>query len=317
MIMEQLYILNEDFFDEINIDVKTEEDLKSDYQVDSDIFIVINNSAKSYVKQKIIPFLKISNVAYNVFYDDLPDEKYKPHIGDNKFLLIIDFNTFNRYSLFNKFFQLMSHLYYMIYKFDSETKKEIFMDYNDILLCINNDKYKGHQKAYNEIKKSFIEQMPSGHIDLTHIDVSELLDLKFSDLYYGELDEIKTIDITGWNLKKCRQLSFESLYYLEEIKGLEDLDVSNINTMCDMFYECNSLTNNDFSKWNVSKCKSFNAMFSNCNAIEELDLSSWNTEKARDTEYMFSNMETLKKVNLTGWNTKNLINMNFMFCYSK
>ena len=97
---------------------------------------------------------------------------------------------------------------------------------------------------YNEDKE---------YLDCTNIDVSKCTSMTglFSNISNASV--VKTIDITGWDTSNVTDMGsmFEGLSKLEEIKGIEDIDISKVQWMTCMFKECESLKL-DLSGWNVS-----------------------------------------------------------------
>ena len=90
---------------------------------------------------------------------------------------------------------------------------------------------------------------------------------------------------------------FNHILHLNEIIGIENLDVSNVTDMACMFYKCKNLKKLDLSKWNVSKCIDFNEMFFGCNKLKTTgDLSNWKIHKEADLQYMFAYTTNLSDI---------------------
>ena len=62
---------------------------------------------------------------------------------------------------------------------------------------------------------------------------------------------------------------------LTEIVGIENLDVSNVTDMKQMFYNSSALTELDLSLWDVSNVTDMEQMFYNCNSLNYLNISNW------------------------------------------
>ena len=62
---------------------------------------------------------------------------------------------------------------------------------------------------------------------------------------------------------------------LTEIVGIENLDVSNVTDMKQMFYNCSALTELDLSLWDVTNVTDMTDMFYNCNNLNYLNISNW------------------------------------------
>ena len=150
-------------------------------------------------------------------------------------------------------------------------------------------------KSFDELRKIIedryeklgpgTEQKP---IDFNDIDFSNL-DSFFNDINAGIFEEtkFKYIDISGW-------------------------DVSNIKSMCGMFYDCKELKSvGDISKWNVSKVTNMAHMFNYCKKFNQ-DISKWNVSNVTDMEFMFYNCQSFNQ-DLSGWDVSKVKNNVLMF----
>ncbi len=132
---------------------------------------------------------------------------------------------------------------------------------------------------------------------------------------------------------------FYRCYNLSEIKGIENLntenvesmewmfacctnlstlDLSSFNTgsvenMSDMFYCCSGLSNLNLNGFNTSNVKDMSGMFCRCGSLTSLDLSSFDTRNVTDMSYMFYGNNKLAQINLSSFNTAKVIDMQGMF----
>ena len=85
------------------------------------------------------------------------------------------------------------------------------------------------------------------------------------------------------NRKELKKLINQRIKTLGPNCDLNDIDVSKIDDMSNMFFY--SPFNGDISKWNMSRVKNMNAMFqfSNFNG----DISNWNVSKVKTMTSMF------------------------------
>ena len=104
-------------------------------------------------------------------------------------------------------------------------------------------------------------------------------------------------------IKKCDK---------EECYPLENLDVSEIEDMTDIFYF--SYYNGDLSKWDVSNCKDMYAMFKNSDFNND-SLNNWDVSKVETMEYAFS--RTKFNGDLSNWNVSNCQNFKSIFSFSE
>lgn len=91
--------------------------------------------------------------------------------------------------------------------------------------------------------------------------------------FYG-MTNITELDITGLNtsMNESVQCMFSESNKLENIYGIQNLDVSNCNNFTAMFYNCSKLNNIDISRWDTSKATNMNAMFAGCTLLNNLDI---------------------------------------------
>ena len=99
----------------------------------------------------------------------------------------------------------------------------------------------------------------------------------------------ETLDVSSLaNCIKCDDFSYIFKGYKrgKRIIGLEDWDVSNVENMEGMFYNCENF-NSDLSNWDVSSVGNMHSMFYRCKTFNS-DLSKWDVSSVKDMKYMFS-----------------------------
>ena len=87
---------------------------------------------------------------------------------------------------------------------------------------------------------------------------------------------------------------------------LNDIDVSNINNMSNLFFMLDP-HNINVSGWDMSNVEDTNGMFYNCSSFN-CDLSNWDVSKVIDMGYMFYECEKFDS-DLSNWNTSNVVHM--------
>lgn len=86
---------------------------------------------------------------------------------------------------------------------------------------------------------------------------------------------------------------FSSLYDVTEIEGIEYLNTENVTDMSNMFYECESLTSLDLTKFNTNQVTNMNGMFYSCNNLTTIYCNdNWAKDGLSDME-MFNGCHNL------------------------
>ena len=136
---------------------------------------------------------------------------------------------------------------------------------------------------------------------------------------------------------------FEGLTALEEIRGLDNLNTSEVTDMSRMFAGCGTLRSLDVSRFDTLNVKQMQQMFMGCAALTEiylyffvtaivtnmhemfkdwkglttLDLQSFNTAQVTDMGEMFRDCENLTTLALSSFYTSRVTNMGYMFAGCK
>jgi len=111
----------------------------------------------------------------------------------------------------------------------------------------------------------------------------------------ADLNDIDVSDITDMS----------NLFYPLNPRNINisEWDVSNVKDMSGMFYGCNNF-NSDLSNWDVSNVINMQRMFVACEHFDS-DLSKWNVSKVTDMWAMFSGCKKFN-CNLNDWNVSNI-----------
>ena len=121
-------------------------------------------------------------------------------------------------------------------------------------------------------------------------------------LFQG-MTNVTSIETDNFDVSRVDQavFMFRDCTKLPEL-DTTDWDTSNITNMQGLFYKCNALGKiTGIEEWNVSKVESLYAAFYNMHALTELDLSKWDTGSLKNWNYGFANNNNLETINLTGW----------------
>ena len=106
---------------------------------------------------------------------------------------------------------------------------------------------------------------------------------------------------------------FEGLTALEEIRGLENLNTSEVTDMSRMFAGCGALRSLDVSRFDTLNVKQMQQMFMGCAALTELDLYFFDTAKVTDMHEMFKDCKGLTTLDLSNFQTSEVKDMREMF----
>ena len=169
-------------------------------------------------------------------------------------------------------------------------------------------------KSFDELRKIIedrYDKLGTGTkqnpIDFNDIDVSNLN--SFCNIGKGIFDntKFKYIDISGWDVSNIE--SMRNMFYgCEKLKSVGDIskwDVSNVTNMSQMFFGCASF-NQDISKWDVSSVTDMSHMFFGCASFNQ-DLSSWDVSSVTRMSRMFSGCHSFNK-DISNWNVSNVMN---------
>lgn len=139
--------------------------------------------------------------------------------------------------------------------------------------------------------------------------------------YQTKSADIKTV-VFKRNFRDARPttclLWFGSCTNLTSIKGLENLNTSDVTRMDYMFYKCEQLRALDLSGFNTEKVEDMRDMFSNCKNLETLNLSSFKTNNLTNMSEMFLECNKIAQLDLSGFNTSGVKALDLVFknCYA-
>lgn len=125
------------------------------------------------------------------------------------------------------------------------------------------------------------------------------------DNYNG--NSLTEIDLTPIDFSECYSYGsmFRTSYYLENIIGLDRLNIGNCTNLYGFFGNCKALKNTvieDIKNWDVSNVHNISNLFESCEKLTDIDLSNWRFNQLRGTIYgLFSGCISLEKVNISNW----------------
>lgn len=171
----------------------------------------------------------------------------------------------------------------------------------------------------SNIKKSL--EKPNSNIDILFWLISNLHQKHFAYIYYTENNELKTLFYSNGSLDSPNFSSYtvggKPSYYRCWINTMkvdfENVDMSKIKNMSDMFSDCSKITTLDLSNFDTSSVIYMNSMFKNCISLTTLDVSSFDTSSVITMQNMFSKCEKITTFDVSKFDTSNVENMIAMF----
>lgn len=106
---------------------------------------------------------------------------------------------------------------------------------------------------------------------------------------------------------------FNGFYQLTEIKGIKNLNTSNVSDMAYMFAGCSKLKSVDLTYMNLQNVEDMSYMFNYCLVLKTIYLKGLNTSNVKKMNSMFELCKSLKHLDLSSFNTQNVKNFQRMF----
>ena len=128
---------------------------------------------------------------------------------------------------------------------------------------------------------------------------------------------IRTVIIKDKIVPKSCSYWFSDFEALSRIENIENLDMSNVESMGAMFSMCLNIENLDLSSWDTSSVTNMNALFYTYNnkvpKYKSINLEGWDTSNVTDMTVMFYGCSNLTTLDLTSFDTRNVTDMHGMF----
>ena len=119
-----------------------------------------------------------------------------------------------------------------------------------------------------------------------------------------------------WNVITANNTNYGYLFSGSKLTSLDlsNLDVSSVEDMNNMFYNCRNITSINFGdNFDTSNVTNMQYMFYGCNKLTTLDLNNLDTQNVKDMQYMFYYCYNLTSIDLSNFDTSNATNMSNMF----
>lgn len=160
--------------------------------------------------------------------------------------------------------------------------------------------------------------LPSNCVGFSLPDIWVTCEVNVPNLLYKRMSFISAnttiINISNaTNTRYLKSLSFSGQTHLHAIIGLENLDVSNMESMVNMFKSCQNMGFSKLQSWNVSNVTDMSNMFNGCIGAASFDFHMWDVSNLQITTNMFRDCRSAATINLSGWNTINLMDAEEMF----
>lgn len=110
----------------------------------------------------------------------------------------------------------------------------------------------------------------------------------------------------------CRSW-FNGFLQLTEIKGIKNLNTSNVSDMAYMFAGCTKLKSVDLTYMYSPYVKDMSYMFCDCSSLKTVYLKGLNTSNVEDMKHMFERCISLGYLDLSSFNTQKVKNFEKMF----
>ena len=111
-----------------------------------------------------------------------------------------------------------------------------------------------------------------------------------------------------------RKLSrwFYNFKKLRTLEGIGNINLSKVESVESMFWNCTSLKKIDLRSWNVSNIKDMRNLFYGCTSLTQIDLAGWDPKNVTDMSQMFRGCESLQTL-YQSFSVPNVENLSHMF----
>ena len=139
-------------------------------------------------------------------------------------------------------------------------------------------------------------------------------DLKISGafpriIFRFQPDLLKLIKIKNWGILQPTSIGFGGCKNLTEVPTSSAPDLTNVTSLFELFFDCESLTSLDLNTWNTSTITSLGECFQDCNNLASLNINNWDVSNVTDMSELVENCNSLVSLDLSNWQTTSLVNL--------
>ena len=225
------------------------------------------------------------------------------------YIIINDYNNYPNYTHIQNLSYIEKYINYRYGKNLNKLNLEYVFNEDNIEILGDMFVKKNKENCFLVINNSIITELEN------------IISFKSLNDIYGFFNKPKTLEVTL--IEKEDKRIIDMSYIFSGISKLiinkskfSSFDVSYINNMSYMFYNCNNFSYlPDISNWKTDNVINMAYMFSGCSSLKELpDISKWNTCNVHDMNHIFDKCSSLKMLpDIPNWNMNNVIDISSMF----
>lgn len=141
----------------------------------------------------------------------------------------------------------------------------------------------------------------------------------YCDYMFSGVTNLSSLDFSTW--KNCYIYKsvgmFNGMTNLQNILGLNNLNMSICESSYGLFQNCTSLTTLDLSGWNTSKVTNMSMMFNKCTSLTSVNMSGWQFNNDCVISAMFNSTSNLKTIiGHENWDLSNVKDCALLFYMS-
>ena len=153
-----------------------------------------------------------------------------------------------------------------------------------------------------------------GSLDYSGLDYDKYYNLMYTFYKCTKLRLVENLESLpnslSYMFSECTSLNENSFVN----KSLSDWDLSNVNNICCLFYNCTGFTSMPVGNWDVSNVTWIESTFSGCTGLTTIPLDNWNTRSCTCMGSIFSYCTSLIEIpNIYNWDFSNVTIFRYMF----